>query len=137
MLRSFDDDDIDNVDNDDDDDWHEDAVDNHIDDMGMMVTKLMTCIMWFAMMIMIDADFDKCNFYVELVQEAAQQITGHTPRSHINFTFHDCMHALFQYVGLNVIPNVVFNTGHTISRTPTSIFSLGNNLGRNVRNRKI
>ena len=96
MLRSFDDDDIDNVDNDDDDDWHEDAVDNHIDDMGMMVTKLMTSIMWFAMMIMIDADFDKCNFYVELVQEAAQQITGHSPRSHINFTFHDCMHALFR-----------------------------------------
>ena len=47
--------------------------------------------------------------YSELVQEANKQITGHPPWSHINFTFHDCMHALFVNVIRNVIANVVFN----------------------------
>ena len=67
----------------------------------MMVTKLMTSMMWFAMTIMMDADLDKCNLCRRSYNKSLV-----TLRSHINFTFHDCMHALFQYVGLNVIPNV-------------------------------
>ena len=80
--------------------------------MIMMMTKLR-----FAMTIMMDADLDKCNLCRRSYNKSLV-----TLRSHINFTFHDCMHALFQYVALNVIPNVHnFQHRHTISHTSTFV----------------
>ena len=87
--------------------------------------------------------------YSDLVHEANKQSTGHPPWSHINFTFHDCMHTLFVNVIRNVISNVLFNI------SPVTLLSISDCMiacsdfqgkvflsgcyyfGRNIRNRSI